>query len=442
MSKLLSILIFVGSGVVNGANAESAGRGVWNFDSVLNRGLQFSARVKKAEAATEISTYDVMRARSQFLPRLDLSTSTQRIKTYSDIPGVESLLLSGRDTINHATSRLQLGINLYNGGGDVANWNLVLEKNREAMLLLQLERQSTAEKVLNAYHDFRMTQLDLRAAQLRNDFEKERFQKARLDFEQGQISALALSEATYEQRRKEQIQHSSARKNKTALRNLLALIGESEAGVDMSYVTNSSVDYGRALADYGFSRSNTVNEVVVSSSRIMQSEFNARRPVSRFLPKVELFTRMDHAATSEDSMTKALENLSRDKSYIGVSLTWNFFDGFDSYAEVKAKEHEINKAKADYEVTLDEQRRNMDELEKSLAENEEQCQLEQARLDLLTRKLGIQQQELDVHRRSAFSFRETEIELQTQEIEVEKLKEVVSYLQGKGNLSGGVSDVQ
>lgn len=442
MSKrIINFLLWlIVSDVASCANAAVIDSEVMDFDLALHRGLTSSPQIRKAETAVEIAQYDLIRARSPFLPHLDMTISTQRIKTYSNIPGVESLILSGRDSVDHATSRLQLGLNVFNGGADVAAWNLAQEKEREVLLRLKLSRQSMAEKILTSYHEARMEHFNLRAAQLRNLLGQEKLKKAQLDFDRGQISALTLAEAKYEQSKAEMLQGAAERKYRGVSRNLLLAIGVDSGDYGKTVLADIAVDYRKILIGHGFVQTNTATETLLSSSRVIQAEYGAKRPEGRYWPKVDIFARTDQTSISDGGFSKALEGLARDKSYYGINLTWNMFDGLDSYAEVQAKAKEINSAKADYDVTLEGQRRDRYELNQSLKDAEEQLLGEQNKLELILSRLNVQKVELEMHRRSDISLKETEVELKIQQIEVQKNEEVINYMSAKNTLVGSSND--
>jgi outer membrane protein TolC len=150
-----------------------------DFGRALHRTLNGNARLRKAELAVEVAQLAEVRARSAFYPRLDLNTTTQRIKSYGDIPGLESLLLEGRTSVYSASTNLRLGLNLFAGGADLAAVRVAEERVREEILQLMQQRVALARMLLDRFHAARQAEIDLRAADLQMGASFEKLTRAR-----------------------------------------------------------------------------------------------------------------------------------------------------------------------------------------------------------------------------------------------------------------------
>ena len=410
-----------------------------SFEAVLLRGLANAAKLKQTQIGLETSAWDTTRATSAFLPKLDVIASTQRIKSFGSIPSVDSLLLGGADSANYANAQTKLGLNIFNGGADLSGLKLAREKEREAALHLQLERQEFARKVLSAYHELQQAQLTLQIHSVEWSGHVAQFSRSQADFSQGRISALDLADAEFEKKKKELEKNAAERKHSNALRKLLLVIGADLAIEPIPTQIDARSDYQRSLQNTGFEAVDVVSEVTVPASKIKQSQWLSQQSLSRFLPKIDLYARIDHAGLvkSDSSILRTVNDLARDKSYFGITFSWNLFDGFDSYAQVKIKAKEIVATQEAYRLALEDQQRGQYELEQALREAEDDCELAREKLRLMQQKRTVQQLEHSLGRRSESAYAESETKLQVQQLQLRANEENQHYLKAKRFLTGG-----
>lgn len=408
------------------------------FDTILRQALSTSHKIKQSEVGVEVAGIQIIGARSSFFPKVDISASSQRIKSFGNIPSVDSLVLNGAASANYATAKLNVGWNIYNGGADSAALKLAKEKAQEALLQLRLERQEIAIKAVTAYHDLKQAQLDLRISELELELADKKFKKLELEFKNGRTSALALAEIEFEKRKKEKDRKSALRKKISALKNLALITGnqlDSESAVGL---IDDDLDYEKVLSSNGFDGDTVASKIDISSSKIKQSQFAAKQSISRFLPKIEVYARLDHAgvSASKDNLLRTLDELTRDKSYFGISVSWNLFDGFDSYAHVKEKAKEILASQEAYDLAREEKQREIYDLEQSAADSDDAILLEQSKLKLLREKLNIHKLEIELGRRSNVDFSETNTNYYIQQLYVKASEEKFNYLRAKMILAG------
>ena len=184
----LNINAAYGADDVRLKSKESLEPGGVSFLESLHYALVNSPEVRKQHAFIEIAKQEKRRIKSQFLPRLDLISTSQKIKSYGSIPGLESLILSGRDKIYQSTSSFQLGLNIYNGGADVASLNIADEQINEVDLVLQQKKASIALSVLESVHEVRWAAYELRIARLKKGLSKRELNHAERIFSLGRIS--------------------------------------------------------------------------------------------------------------------------------------------------------------------------------------------------------------------------------------------------------------
>lgn len=155
------------------------------------------------------------------------------------------------------------------------------------------------------------------------------------------------------------------------------------------------------------------------------------------LPKVDLFAKTDYAVLSESNYDKAFNDRCKDKTFVGFTLTWNLFDGFNTTVVVNTAAQRIVSAQADPDITLDEQRKEVGDVMRLLEDSEEDLLIERKHLDLLRMKLDISREKVRLGRMNFVSFKAIETERDLQRLDVERRVEQVAYYMAKLLLQRG-----
>ncbi len=402
-----------------------------SFEQALQRAMSNSPELRKYGLGIDIAGQEVVRARSAFLPHVDLTSTTQQIEAFGTIPGLESLLLSGRNRVYNASSILNVGLNVLNGGADVASLHAAGERREEARLQLKIQRTALATLVLDRYHALRQAEIELGIATLRHDSWIAQAAQAREDFELGRQSALAVSEAEYEVQSAELTKAGRQRAYANARRDLLDAIGPEQAGAPgpAAYATRPA--YDAVLARLGIDVSARANEVDIHASRVRQAEFEIKRARNRYFPRIDLFYRTTYGGVSENGLHDAFHDQGRDKRLFGVNMTWNLFDGFDTTGEVRAAALRMASAQVDRDLAVQEQTRRVNEVSRMLADMLEEEQLERRRLAMMQKRAEINQVKLGLGRADAAVTRIDKRDVGVQKLEVEKREEGIAYYKAR-----------
>ncbi len=398
------------------------------FDAALQRSLSSNARVRKAEIAVELAELAQVRARSAFYPRLDLNSSTQRIEAHSNIPGLETLLLSGRTSIYSASTNLRLGMNLFAGGADQAAVKVAEERLREAGLQLNQQRITLARMLLERFHSVRLAEIDLRGADLQRAASAEKLTRARTELESGRLAQILRDDALFELQQRELDRAAKVRVLAQAQTELQALLGE---GAEPMHSTLAENDYAERLTQHGLTSANAVTDVDINESRVKQAALEAERSRSRFLPKIDVYMQVGFAGINESKAATAFRDQSKDKTIFGLTLTWNLFDGFDSIAEYRSNQRRVDSVRAEVALSIEEKRRQREELMRSLADAQGELQRQEQRLALAKARLKISQVKLEVGRTDGVGHRLAEIDLALQMLEIERFTETLAYHQAR-----------
>ncbi|WP_426103518.1 TolC family protein [Massilia sp. TSP1-1-2] len=403
-----------------------------SFDRALRQAMLNDPELHKGALGVEIAEQETGRALSQFMPRMDLSAGTARIDAYGNVPGLETLLLAGSRYAYSASSSLSLTHNLYNGGIDQANLDVSREKVQEARMQYYLKRATLASQVLDQFHVLRQAELELRIAQVQQEAKDEQLRQVEGDFALGRRAALNVSEAQYEAQMRALASSTRERAYRNALRDLTVLIGEAPRALPAPAPASAPQHgYNNVLTRWGFGAPGAVNEVQLSASRIRQANLDVERAKGRYLPRLDIYARITSAGVNRNDFNKAYTGQTKDKRFIGFSLTWNLFDGFDTSSDVAASLARAAYAQADFKVVSRDLAKQINELGRPLADAEEDEQTERKRLELMQKKLGITRVKLELGKIDAHAVATAQTELAVQELELEKRSETIDYYKAR-----------
>lgn len=432
MSKrMLSIaLLWLSAGACVTVSGAEAGKPI-SFEQALQRAMSNSPELRKYAIGIDIEEQGVIRARSTFLPHVDVSSVTQQIEAFGSIPGLESLLLSGRSRVYNASSGLTVGLNLFNGGADVAGLRAAGERREEAQLQLKIQKVTLARLVLDRYHALRQAEIELDIATLRHDSWIGQIEQARKDFELGRKSALSVSEAEYEGQSAELMKAGKLRAYANARRDLIEVIGPDQAETSAQVSSAIRPPYDVVLGKLGLDVSAMTTDVDVSTSRLRQAQIEIKRARNRYFPRVDVFVKSLYGGVSEEGFPAAFREQGRDKRLFGVTMTWNLFDGFDTSAEVRATTLKEAAARVDRDLAVQEQARRVNEVSRLLSDMSEEEEIERRRLALMQKRAEINQSKLGLGRADAASIKIDERDIKVQKLELEKREEAVTYYKAK-----------
>jgi outer membrane protein TolC len=138
-----------------------------DFQEALSRSLSNSPELERERLAAQVAELGIVRARSPFLPRVDLSADSTKVDLQGEVASLQSLQFGNTTTGYTANAGARISLNVFNGGQDLANLNKAKEKYEEALLQWRLKRAKTATRLLDAYHAALQAFLDLQIAELR-----------------------------------------------------------------------------------------------------------------------------------------------------------------------------------------------------------------------------------------------------------------------------------
>lgn len=417
-----------------------------DFESLLRRSLAASPDLERQRLAVEIAALDITRAHSTFLPRLDMNVDNNRVELLGNLSSVESLQLAGKKSAYIAQAGIKLSMNLYNGGQDRARWYKAEEKLREAELQWRRRRADVALQVLEKHHAYELAQIDWRISQTRLARVKQRLGEVQEMVRSGHQAEFRLAEAELDVQDRQldvmrlERQRINAWKDLNAISSQDANTSDGEHNKKIIDELPESIDgqsnYLAVLPTLNLDPELMVDEVDLAISRERSAAFDQRRAKGRYAPTVDFFVKQDQVGLDLNTYDAAFRGLSNDKRYVGIAIRWNFFEGFDAWAEVNQSELKTRAANADLAYTRQEQERSIRERDRLLSNSEAELLLERQRLAVITKRLELERLRLEVGRSELGAFSQTEIDHRIQRFEVLRREQTLNYLKARRALSG------
>lgn len=436
IGRILSLLLV--SSVVWSQDAD--------FESILKRSLAASPDLERQRLAMEIASLDITRARSAFLPRMDMNIDSNRIELLGTLSSVESLQLAGKKSGYIAQAGIKLGINLYNGGQDKARWDKAEEKLREAEMQWRRRRADVALQVLEKHHAFELTQIDWKISKTKLVRVKQRLVEIQELVRLGHQAEFRLTEAELDVQDRELDLMRRERERSNAWKDLNAMSSQN-SNITGSASNNSVTDelpdsragkinYLAILPSMDFAPEMMIDEVDLATSRERSTTFDQRRARGRYGPTVDFIVKQDQVGLDLNNYDAAFRGLRNDKRYVGIAIRWNFFEGFDTWAEVNQSDLRTKSAYADLTYTRQEQERAIRDRDRLFANTEAELTFERQRLRIIAKRLELERLRSDVGRSELGASAQAETDYQIQQFEVLRREQILNYLRARRALSG------
>jgi outer membrane protein TolC len=429
-SAIAALILLHGSG----AQAQTA-----CFENLLRQSLDNSPELIRDRLNAEAAEFEIVRARSAFLPRADLTLDASRVEKQGSLPGLESLQLGGKSSAYYAQGSLRVSLNVYNGGQDSARLDKSHEKHREALLQWRLRRAQVANKLLDAYHVLQQALLDVRAA----EFRLQRSTLVRNDTAAavagGKQAAYKLTEAEFEEQDK-RLDLRKRQRNVTAAIAVLRDLANIDDDIQQTQASADPVpDYSSVLPNVGLAPENIVTELALNESREHSARVEIPRASGRYLPSIEFYAKQDLLRIDLDSFAGAIGHMERDKRFLGLQLRWNLFEGFDTFADVKQSNLRLSAAQEETRYAMIERAKAQRDRTNVLESAKADLELELERLELSTKRLALSRLRAELGRAEPSALTLSELDHSLQQLETRRREEQLAYLIAQRQLAGDPS---
>lgn len=408
------------------------------FELLMQSALTSNPKIKRSLGVTNLAEIEINRANSRFLPRLDFTGASSRINGYGQAPGLNNLLLGSRTAVTSATSSLRLGLNVFNGGEDVRNRQLATERKSEADLSLARDQLEIVNKLLDKYAEAKDLAYKVEIAKSKAKFASEKKKLAETQLRQGRVSEFKQQETVLEAELKNSELQIAVDKLSSEMSSILAYAGVTEASRDkVPPMDLVHVEYESELLTQGLTIPAGVTPTEqIAQSKITQADIEVRKAYSRFSPKAEIFMEIAEGALSDKSIYYTLVHQSKQTSSVGVTLSWNLFDGLDSTYHLSGKKQEVDNAMDALDIARDEAHQVRIETQFHLSQRVSELRVADSKLSLLEKKLKLVALEYQYGRAPEIDYLEAVTGLEEQRFENKIIENDISRLKAKMLLHG------
>jgi OMF family outer membrane factor len=429
---LLLLVLFLSA---HGAQVDGLGSIPLDLDGALQAAFQNSLEIKTAKNGLLKAEAQIDESKGRFLPSLDFSANARRIKNFDEFTGVNVEAEFQGETVPveitpvtpkySADASVEATWNIYSGGGDTANLNASRSGYEIAFANLSLIEQEIFSEVVRIYIDVRKSILEfdqaekvLELAKRRRDIDKLRYESGEISDITWQENELAVKESEFEFLQKQNALD-------TSVDQYIDVIGMGENALVPSIeelkmlvrLESISLIYEMIDKYLGDRRS----DLDVKVSELNLSRERKKELISEYRPKVDIiskFTGKGRSSTESDS--DVFSDFDKSESMLGIQMTWNLFEGYQTTARVSQARSDISVAGLEVEKARLERDKKVREIQARIVEMREQVELYRAKLELSVAKEAISEKKLVLNLISEVEHEEVMISVIESRIALEK----------------------
>jgi outer membrane protein TolC len=265
---------------------------------------------------------------------------------------------------------------------------------------------------------------------------EERTSQARRSFSLGRMSKFSLAEILYEFETKEFEKRKKEQEYEYVLENFISMIGVDFLTEPEMQAHDTLFRYIDGIVLHGLDKGAATSSVRLWQSRVQQAQLSARIAQGGYHPRVDIFTQANYASIGETGYRSAFEDQHKSNTSVGISLTWNLFDGFNTTATVREAFENINIAQFNLDLAAKKKRKSV--ASSLLAQKQVETEHSHASkyLQLLQMKYEISNEKVKLGRMNTIDLKAIEVGMSIQKIKLDQLSEKAAYYEAKLLLDG------
>jgi outer membrane protein len=374
-----------------------------------------------AEAYRRASEYDISRARTSYLPKLDLSGSYShwsKVNEFSipiGITGMQQHIKTGAD--NPANINLGLSYNLYTFGRRPASVAIARAENRLSDLHCKRVKKNLFDTVARTYFAVVFANESLHMLQKEKNRFEQIYKIVEDRFRQELISEFDLlqTQFRFETYKKTVLEMSNTLK--MARLNLTKLLGMSS---DMLPTLSDGLDNGLLMVP-SFEDWDEIypqrEDYLGAVTTAQKAHFAKKITKSAYFPSLTAFTSYDWRNGYQPDVNDILGNF-----IIGINFNWLLFDGFARRTDILKQNYMIkasNRTADDLKLSIPFQ---IKTLQLSLENDSLRIDIQKQALSLACRSMAIAQKKYDIGDLTMIELLEAENQLSQAELELLELR--------------------
>lgn len=314
-------------------------------DELVYQSINNNSDLDIAQINVKVADLNIKKSLSTFYPRIDLRSSSMNTKKYGQIPGVDTVLLQGNDSIDSTVATLSTTLNVYNGGHSINSYRQAKKRKQLAGLQTLGARRQAAYKTLELYADAKKQYI--RVQHLKAQIEFANFESRIIDqkAKQGHLSAVEYQKSQIELRILNKDLEIQEGLYEDSLLRLLSFTGVPfEKLIDIrNRMANSSDCYRAVFSNHAGTGGKHSIERLQLENEIEDLTYERKKVLSRYKPSIDIMASIDATGYSTEGLQDSYSEARKDKRYYGIQLQWNLFDGFAKGADLRKVKLEIAK---------------------------------------------------------------------------------------------------
>lgn len=374
-----------------------------------------------AKAYLRASEYNISRARTSYLPKLDLSGSYSHWSKVNEftipigITGMQQHIKTGADY--PANINLGLSYNLYTFGRRPGSVAIARAENRLSDLRCRRVKKNLFDTVARTYFAVVFASESLRMLQKEKNRFEQIYQIVNGRFQQELISEFDLLQTQFRLETYKKTVLEMSNTLKMARLNLAKLLGMSS---NMPPTLSDSLDNGLLMVP-SFEDWDEIHpqreDYLEAATSAQKAHFAKKITKSAYFPSLTAFTSYDWRNGYQPDVNDVLGNF-----IIGINFNWLLFDGFARRADMSKQNYLIkasNRTADDLKLSIPFQIKN---LQLSLENDSLRIDIQKQALSLAYRSMAIAQKRYDIGDLTMIELLEAENQLSQAELELLKLR--------------------
>ncbi len=327
-----------------------------SFNQITNYTLNNSEELQIAKFDILIENEELNIISSEYYPQVSFVVNLEDSNSLSD--SVTSTYIDNSSVSNSNTkqsySKLSMNYDLYSFGRTDIKRELQ-EYNKESLVYAYCKKSNElTEKLLEYYYQSLTYQNKNRLLKEILEKKNEIYNSNKRLFELGDIDNITLISSSIE------------------IANLYSEISNNdkllfESLTQLSVISKYKISKGIQLESlkYNFTDNEKINFKNTHESKSLEYQMKSKKKQIKliekdYLPTISLYSKYDIYGSDENSFSTSLENMESNSFKVGVSLSWNLFNGFKTTSsrrkailELKQMNYKYNLARDDFNMQLE-----------------------------------------------------------------------------------------
>ncbi len=312
------------------------------LNDAIKMGLKNHIDLRLEDAKVEGAQAKVSEAYSAFYPTLDLSIDQQRSEVIDKFSGVGITGTIEKDPVTFTidreaprylvSSQLTGRLNLYAGGLHVAKVGEAEAERKAATAQRVITRNRLILNLATAYWELRKAQIVYSNTLRTTKFAREEARWADSQYQQGQISEIEMTTKVFNLAEKEILETQGSQQLKEKSRQYILILGlpyDGEGTVEIKNLVDEPASFNIKETPLVYTAERQP-ELLKYQAELSAASLQTRMVQAERLPSVDLYGNYSTGGRAQNGLGDAWTDIKGQQWVVGVSASWNLFNGFQT----------------------------------------------------------------------------------------------------------------